>query len=191
MTETTTQEPRRRDGWLADKNAPAELAATVQSLLNQAIKGATVYRLTACPDSIDLTDAQTDHLQNEVVAAFALRDALRSLADLAEKGCDVYTTELYRRWAASNTRKVTVGDSTVHVQTQFKPTAVQGKDPLILALLSDPSTADIVKRDYSYQTLKAWIEGLPKDDHGNPELPPHVAGKLATAREASIRVRRS
>lgn len=191
MTEIQASTPEPRYGWLADKSAPAELATIIMHNVNQAIKSGTIYRLTARPETIDLVDAQTDHLQNEVVAAFTVRDALRSLVDMAEKACDLYTTELYRRWAESNTRKVTVGDSTVHVQTQFKPTAVQGKDPLILALLSDPSTADIVKRDYSYQTLKAWIEGLPKDDHGNPELPPHVAGKLATAREASIRVRRS
>lgn len=140
-------------------------------------------------DGIERVD--TPDLQADVVDLFAVRDGIKALSDRVDEACRAYGDELYRRWAETGVSQVKLGEATVHVQRAFKPTAAQGKDALVAALESSPETADLVRRDYNYQSLRAWVASLPKDDNGEPVLPDHIQGKLATIKESTIRVRRS
>lgn len=179
---------------LRTKHAPSEVSLELLQHVNRILrsqKGGPEGPMIEPGGASIPADAETGDLQTDVVDLFAVRDGLRDLLGLVEGACDLYTTELYRRWAATGTSKVTIGDATVHVSRSIKPSAIKGKDELVAALASSPETVDLVPRGYNYQSLRAWLESLPKNDSGDPVLPPHVEGKVAIAVDASIRVRRS
>lgn len=183
---------------LRTKSAPHEVMGEVLQHVNRILRSMHAPGGDEGPSiepggvTLDPATKETSELEADVVDLYAVRDGVRDLLELIEQATDVYTTELYRRWAATGTTKITIGAATVHVSRSIKPTAIKGKDALVEALASSPDTIDLVPRGYNYQTLRSWLESLPKDEaSGEPVIPEHVRGKVATVVDASIRVRRS